>query len=334
MKRITRKLTGICCALCLVTQMTGCTSIDKENISYNDESSNSSVQSDTLNGDASNDDTSSDDMSLDNSPDKESSENGSTASGDDNSSIDDSFPASTSDFEQYEHYVEDNAQAYASYSSQNPQYEASQVITYVNIGLNRDFYTDVKVIENPDDLLVLVNKYNALPDDYEPSDLALLPSDICTPDRNLYLRSEAADAFVLLAEAASNDGYTILAHSTYRSRSYQKMLYDNYAASDGAANADTYSARPRHSEHETGLAVDVRTDLVNYNKFGTTDAYQWMLNNAHKYGYVLHYIEGTQWITGYMTEEWHYRYVGVEVADKIHDLGITFDEYYETYLNK
>lgn len=232
-----------------------------------------------------------------------------------------------------EHCIEENLDAYVEYYSQNPTLSTAQVVTYVNIGLDREFYTDPKEVEDPDDLLVLVNKYNYVPKDYTPSDLTLLPSDICTPGRELYLREEAAQAFCELAQAAKQDGYSILAHSTYRTYDYQKMLYDNYAASDGVENADTYSARPGYSEHHTGLAVDVRTDTVNYDQFRSTEEYVWMLNNAHKYGYVLHYLEGTQWITGYITEEWHFRYVGVDVATQIHSLGITFDEYHATYLN-
>ena len=138
-----------------------------------------------------------------------------------------------------------------------------------------------------------------------------------------------------MASAAKEEGYTIRAVSTYRSYSYQNTLYNNYANRDGYEKADTYSARPGYSEHQTGLAVDVDNAKISYTSFGQTKEFAWMKENAHKYGYILRYTKENEFITGYMNEPWHYRYVGVEIATKMKNENISsYEEYYFMYLDK
>ena len=96
--------------------------------------------------------------------------------------------------------------------------------------------------------------------------------------------------------------------------------------------ADTYSARPGHSEHQTGLAIDLAAFNSNLNNFEETKEYEWVKDNAHLYGFILRYPKGKEHITGYMFEPWHYRYVGTKVAKEIYEMDITFDEYYELFL--
>lgn len=113
--------------------------------------------------------------------------------------------------------------------------------------------------------------------------------------------------------------------SGFRSYTVQKNLYNSYVRRDGAENADRYSARPGHSEHQTGLAFD-----INYadDRFKGTPEASWLAENAYKYGFILRYPEGKEPITGYMFEPWHYRYVGVENAAKIYASGLTLEEYF------
>ena len=149
------------------------------------------------------------------------------------------------------------------------------------------------------------------------------------------LTSEAANAFNNLAKDAKEAGYTIRAVSTYRSFSYQKNLYNNYASKDGTVKADTYSARAGFSEHQTGLAVDVDNAKISYTKFGQTDEFTWMKENAHKYGFILRYTTENEFITGYKNEPWHYRYVGIEIATQMKNENISsYEEYYFMYLDK
>jgi len=117
--------------------------------------------------------------------------------------------------------------------------------------------------------------------------------------------------------------------SAYRTNEFQAYLYNKYKTNNGEKNADRYSARPGHSEHETGLAIDIN-DVSQ--AFENTKAFTWLQENAHKYGYILRYPRNMETITGYMYESWHYRYVGVETATKIKSENITFDTYYAMYI--
>lgn len=234
-------------------------------------------------------------------------------------------------FSNISYYLNNKLDEYQAYSIQHPELSLETVVTYVNIGLNNPFYSNTKQVQNPSDILVLCNKYNYLSSDYEPSDLTPIASQNDAAG-NLKLRKEAADAFNNLCEGARKDGYTILGASAYRSYSYQKSLYNNYVAADGTAKADTYSARAGYSEHQTGLAIDVKNATVVYDNFGSTPEYQWAKNNIYKYGFIIRYEPDKTNITGYKSEEWHFRYVGIDTAKTIHDLGITFDEYCARYL--
>ena len=189
------------------------------------------------------------------------------------------------------------------------------------------FYQDIKLISNPSDKMVLVNKNNILPSSYVPSDLAILP--LTVSNKNKYMVKEARDAFVKLSNAARKENYTIIAVSTYRDYMYQRNLYEYYVKSKGQHYADNCSARPGHSEHQTGLAVDVMGSNYDYDLFIEAKEYEWMKNNAHKYGFILRYPSGKEEITGFKFEPWHYRYVGIDMATLLYEKNITMEEYYE-----
>ena len=141
----------------------------------------------------------------------------------------------------------------------------------------------------------------------------------------------AKAALVNMLEAGKTAGFEYSAFSGFRSYEYQKNLYNRYVNRDGKANADRYSARPGHSEHQSGLAFDIgeksRQDLWLTEEFGETPAGQWLMNNAHHYGFILRYPKGKEHITGFMYESWHYRYVGVELATAIYNAQTTLEEY-------
>ncbi len=199
------------------------------------------------------------------------------------------------------------------------------VVTEVNIHLDTPFYTDIKTIQNPEEITVLVNKYHALPKDYEPKDLTEIPSF-----PNLKLRKEVISDFENLLANALLDQVFLIPYSTYRSYEYQEELYNGYLEKEDQDIVDTYSARPGHSEHQTGLAIDIRSNS-HWNSL-TPEDYEWIKNNGYKYGFILRYSKGQEQITGYKEEPWHIRYVGIEHATKIHELNITWEEYYDLYL--
>ncbi|HEY9582365.1 MAG TPA: M15 family metallopeptidase [Savagea sp.] len=142
---------------------------------------------------------------------------------------------------------------------------------------------------------------------------------------------EARAAFERMAADAKKEGIPLHAFSTFRSYDYQVGLYERYVKRDGQAAADTYSARPGYSEHQTGLAFDIGAvgEEGHYarNSFATTKAGIWVRDNAHRYGFIMRYPEGKEHITGYMYESWHFRYVGETIASDIYKRGITLEQY-------
>ena len=161
------------------------------------------------------------------------------------------------------------------------------------------------------DGIMIANKTYPLPDSYNPGGLT----------------SETKNAFDVMASAASNEGISLWIASGFRSYSRQKALYNNYVNQDGKEEADTYSARPGHSEHQTGLAFDL--NQVDRN-FGNTPEGIWLAKNAWKYGFILRYPEGKTNETGYIYESWHFRYVGNTLAEKLYNNGnwITLESYF------
>ena len=192
------------------------------------------------------------------------------------------------------------------------------------------FYTNTKEINNFD-LLMLVNKYNYVSNNFKPDNLVKVSKFAVN---NMYLNKTCMEAFISLASDALKEGYNIRAISTYRTYDYQNNLYNKYAKKDGVDKADTYSARPGFSEHHTGLAIDVDNIKTNFNNFENTNEFKWMQENAYKYGFILRYPSDKVDITGYMYEPWHYRYVGREIAKIIKEKNLTFEEYYYEYLDK
>ncbi|MBQ4283781.1 MAG: D-alanyl-D-alanine carboxypeptidase family protein [Lachnospira sp.] len=241
--------------------------------------------------------------------------------------------ADVATFSGISYYKPDNIVNYVAYKQLNPNLSKEDVVTHVNIGLHTPFYSKVNTISNPNDLLVLCNKYNSLDANYVPADLVTMDRNYASSGQKM--RKEAAEAFYKLSADAKDAGYTIMAVSTYRSYSYQGKLYNTYVARDGQTKADTYSARAGTSEHQTGLAVDVTAgEIAEYNKFGNTASYQWAKDNIHNYGFIIRYPEGKTPITGYKSEPWHFRYVGIETAKAVYESGLTYDEYYVRYLAK
>lgn len=198
-----------------------------------------------------------------------------------------------------------------------------EAVLKVNIGLDHDFYTEIEPIQEKDAYTVLVNKYHSL-EEYAPTDLKSL-----SYDAKYKLREKAADAFENLVSAAKLENVYIRPYSAYRSYEYQKSLYERYVNQDGIVLADTYSARAGHSEHQTGLAVDVWTEGAT--EINSSDA-KWLQDNSYKYGFIIRYTKENESITGYIEEPWHLRYLGTQIATDVFKKGIPYDEYYDLYI--
>ena len=191
------------------------------------------------------------------------------------------------------------------------------------------FYENIKLINNPDKIDVLVNKLNKLPHNYLPNDLEPISSKYSIGMQ--YLRHEAKYNFEKMCEKANVEGFKIYAVSTYRSSDYQDKLYNNYCLEKGVEYADMCSARMDHSEHQTGLAIDIADSLGEYNDFGNTKEFNWVKDNAYKYGFILRYPKFKTDITGFKYEPWHYRYIGREKAYYIYNNNITLEEYKKSH---
>ncbi|WP_438562939.1 M15 family metallopeptidase [Clostridium sp.] len=176
-------------------------------------------------------------------------------------------------------------------------------------------------LSNPSDVnsplyinnILLVNKDYALPKSFNPGN-----------------NKEMLSAFKSMQEAAKKDNITINIGSSFRSYSHQKSLYTSYVKSFGEENANRFSAKPGHSEHQTGLTIDIvgsdSKTAIN-SKFDNTKESKWLLSNAHKFGFILRYPKGKEHITGYKYESWHYRYVGISHSKYFYDNTLTLEEY-------
>lgn len=180
---------------------------------------------------------------------------------------------------------------------------------------------------------VIANKKFPLPSGYAPAKLVTpnVPLRLEASAEQMHVSAVTAPPLEALFAAANKAGVSIKLSSGYRSEALQKQFYDSYVAKDGQAAADTYSARPGTSEHQTGLAVDI---MAANNKcsletcFADTPEGQWLKAHAHEYGFIIRYLDGKQAITTYQYEPWHIRYVGPELATELAKNNLTMEEFF------
>lgn len=217
------------------------------------------------------------------------------------------------------YYIPNNLFEYLEHSKNED--DLNTLISEVNVGSNNDWYTNQQEADTSKKTAMLVNKFYSLSNTYEPDDIV--------PIKNWYaydghsIISEVYNYYVKMWNAANQEGLTLLVNSSYRTFEQQEEEYDN--------SNDEYAARPGSSEHQTGLALDIVTHNTLGNDFENTDEFKWLQENAHKYGFILRYPKGKENITGYSYESWHYRYLGVELATKVYESNLTYDEYYAYY---
>lgn len=210
--------------------------------------------------------------------------------------------------------------------------DIKRTVLKVQLDLDKDSYSDTVEETNPDSLTALISKHRYINEDYEPSDLVDMSDDYANNYyRQMQLRTEAYESFKKMVDAAREERLNFYAESGYRTFKFQKQLYNNYVNNNGYAKANLYAARAGFSEHQLGTAVD----LANIYTIDETDAeYEWIMNNGYKYGWIFRYTEEWTDLTGFAKEPWHIRYVGVDVATKMHDEKISFEEYWIKYVNK
>lgn len=191
------------------------------------------------------------------------------------------------------------------------------------------------VIQNPLNILALVNKQFSLPGDYQPVDLVRPNVSFSFGNQDVeksYLRKEAAEKLEEMFNAAKLENIHLFAVSGYRSYNRQVEVFANAVARQGEEEAMKVVAVPGYSEHQTGLAMDISAPSVGYDlveEFGQTAEGKWLRENAHRFGFILRYPKGKEHITGYSYEPWHFRYVGEKVAKIIYENDLTLEEYFD-----
>lgn len=204
--------------------------------------------------------------------------------------------------------------------------EPSSTPTPTPMAFDRDQHS----LDDPASVWVIVNKRRPLdPVDFVPPDLVEVPIPYVWAPQ---LRREASEAVVELFAAAAEEGLELASQSAYRSYATQVDVYGGIVNDRGQTAADQTSARPGHSEHQTGLAIDISAVPANCSLdqcFGDTPHGKWLAANAWRFGFVLRYPDGATPITGYEYEPWHFRYVGEELAAELHDEGTrTLEEFF------
>ena len=223
----------------------------------------------------------------------------------------------------------ENIERYENYYQKNPAFTFDQVVLYVEIGLDYEFYTNIKTIEDYTPLTTLVNKYNQLPDNVHFDNLVTLEKPYSNTGKR-QIRSEIVEPLKQMIDSAKNEGLKLTVISAFRDYNTQKYLFDKSKKKNGLDYALIYSAKPGHSEHQLGLAVDFNTTQE---KFKNSKEYAWLKDNAYKYGFVERYPENKVFITGYGYEPWHYRYLGIDIATRMYIENITYEEYLVKYEN-
>ncbi len=234
------------------------------------------------------------------------------------------------------YFLEKNLDRYLAYILDEEEEDLTDVVAVVNVGADKKWYeeeleTDISLKEKMN-----VNKFYALSEEYTPENLVSIPLDYSYGDEGSnQLIDYAYDKFIDLWQAAHDEGFYLMVTSSYRDYASQKDIYDYRKATQGERKADETAARPGHSEHQTGLVVDMTSTTEPLDTdFSESEAYKWLKEHAHEFGFIERYPEGKTYLTGYSPESWHWRYVGVEAATVVHEENITYDEYYAFYIAK
>ena len=233
---------------------------------------------------------------------------------------------------QQKYYMEKNLDCYLKYLKENTDVTVKEAVSLVNVNRDRDFYEKMEKTDTSKGDLMLVNKYYKLTKDFKPKNIVPISNQFSYEGNEI--SKQVYEKYRSMWNDAKEEGLLLIVNSSYRDYEVQDAVWKEYAEVHGEEWADNKAARAGSSEHETGLALDIITNNVVMNEFENTDEFKWLQKNAYKYGFILRYPKNKENITGYEYESWHYRYVGEKVAKEIHDMDITFDEYYAYYLDK
>ncbi len=226
-----------------------------------------------------------------------------------------------------------NYDEYVEYKTLNKNTSYEDVIAIVNVMANKGWYSQSFESNIEDGYSMIVNKFYYLKPEYERTDLVNIALSYAYAD-NKAASIVVEEYYKMWQDVKEELNVHLMVNSSYRSYEDQEEIYNSFKTIS-LKYADSYAARPGYSEHQTGLALDITSlEHKGQNEFKESEEYAWLKKNCYKYGFILRFPEGKESITGYNNESWHFRYVGNEVAKKIHDENITLDEYYAFYIKK
>lgn len=228
------------------------------------------------------------------------------------------------------YFIFANLDKYLDYINENNS-NLTDIVAKVNTKASLGWYKTIADTDTSKGELMLVNKFYKLSETYVPSDLVDVSLSYAYEGKQV--SKMMYDSLTNMLDAAKESGYNLVVSQGYRSYADQEEAYNDIEASSGVDYADKVAARPGHSEYQTGLSVVVKPLYTEGSDMENSPEHTWILENAYKYGFILRYPKDKENITGFSYDAWRLRYVGSNAARIIHNENITFDEYYEYYIN-
>ncbi len=228
------------------------------------------------------------------------------------------------------YFIFANLDKYLDYINENNS-NLTDIVAKVNTKASLGWYKTIADTDTSKGELMLVNKFYKLSETYVPSDLVDVSLSYAYEGKQV--SKVMYDSLTNMLDAAKESGYNLVVSQGYRSYADQEEAYNDIEASSGVDYADKVAARPGHSEYQTGLSVVVKPLYTEGSDMENSPEHTWILENAYKYGFILRYPKDKENITGFSYDAWRLRYVGSNAARIIHNENITFDEYYEYYIN-
>lgn len=238
------------------------------------------------------------------------------------------------------YYHPELKQRYKKYQTEYPNLSNEEIVTHINMNLDYNFYEKIIPQKYPTAINTLVNKYYQLDYTFVPSDLVYINNTYTSKKDPAYKYQKQQvsqivyDDFIALRKKCLEKGISCYVISGYRSTAAQEKSYQHMVEVYNVTEADKTSSRPGHSEHTTGLACDIALDKYSFQDIVNHPNYQWFVSILADYGFIIRYPEGKESLTGYDYEPWHIRYLGKDLAKKVVNSNLTYDEYYaQNFMN-
>lgn len=221
---------------------------------------------------------------------------------------------------------------YLEYKEKNKKKPYNEIVQTVNVEMHIDWLDNQKETDTSKNELMIVNRIYGLKEDYVPEDIIDVPVKYAYAGKKL--KNSVFQEVVKLIEEGKKYNYNFVVSDGYRSYEEQKSIYDSYVDRIGISETDEFVARPGHSEHQSGLILELKPYNKVISDVGTNEEYLWLRENAHKFGFIFRYSEEHKKLTGFNAFTWKLRYVGVEAATIIYNEGLSFEEYYAYYVGE